>query len=553
MTAVSAQQKDKVLRQRDRFVVFAFAAADVVLEADTDGTITYAAGAARELLECDAGALIGRRFLDCLGEHDRPLIAAILDDLGGGYRCGPVVVQLATSHRGAAVLNACCLPDRPDAVYVTLSARGLPVSGGQSAASDTVLPRRNQFAELATDTLVAAKELGIDLNLTLLELDGIDSFEGSHASDLQQQLAALMRMQSVDGNNAGQIEANRFGLLHDARIDGVQIGRSLERLAASFDPKGPGLQAHPHTVPLSSESLEPEEAARALVYTINSFARSNRDGFTISTLAHGYEALLRETIERIADCRATLDDHRLKVAYQPIVDLKTRKVSYYELLSRVDGVKSTYEFITFAEQTGIIEEVDLAVCRSALEQISAGVLEGHPIAVNLSGRSLQSPVFVDALLALLRGSAAVAKWIMFEVTESAQMDDLDRVDRVIQQIRRSGHRIGLDDFGAGVNGFATLAKLTVDFIKIDGAYVSRALDSQRDRSLVKAVVHLAQNLGITTVAEMVETEEQARKMRELGVDYGQGYLFGRPEARVPQAKTPVDGGPRRIRIRTFKS
>ncbi len=106
--------------------------------------------------------------------------------------------------------------------------------------------------------------------------------------------------------------------------------------------------------------------------------------------------------------------------------------------------------------------------------------------------------------------------------------DLPRAQRIIQEFRRAGHKVCLDDFGAGAASFPYLRAFTIDFVKIDGAYVSRMLDAMRDHAILKAMVQLCSDLGTVTIAEMIETDAQAQRLAQTGVDYGQGYLFGRP-------------------------
>jgi len=205
------------------------------------------------------------------------------------------------------------------------------------------------------------------------------------------------------------------------------------------------------------------------------------------------------------------------------------------MLSCLEGGASTYEFMTFAERSGMIAEVDLHVCRAALKRVmNDRALSGISLSVNLSGASLQSDDFVDALFQLLAKASGCSRRLICEITESARIADLERVGKVIERLRRHGFRVGLDDFGAGYNSFATLNGLEVDFIKIDGTYVSKLLRSKRDLAMIRYMVQLARDLDIATVAEMIECEQQASCVFALSVEYGQGYLYGRPEAQFRQ-------------------
>jgi EAL domain-containing protein (putative c-di-GMP-specific phosphodiesterase class I) len=183
----------------------------------------------------------------------------------------------------------------------------------------------------------------------------------------------------------------------------------------------------------------------------------------------------------------------------------------------------------FAENVGLIQDFDLACCRRAIA-FMAERAETSPVnlAVNLSGLSLQSDAFVEALLELLQRHTNLAGRLLFEATESSRMHDLERVARVFNILKGRGFSLCLDDFGAGAASFQYLRALEVDYVKIDGTYTRRLLSSDRDSLLLRNLCDLCADLKIKTIAEMVELEDQVERLRRLGVTLGQGYLLGRP-------------------------
>jgi EAL domain-containing protein (putative c-di-GMP-specific phosphodiesterase class I) len=204
---------------------------------------------------------------------------------------------------------------------------------------------------------------------------------------------------------------------------------------------------------------------------------------------------------------------------------------HYELLARVED-RSPLEIIRFAEGIGMIEDFDLSVCGRAVAHLqSPAARGGAPLAVNLSGGSLQSTGFTKSLLVLLEKARVPASKLLFEITESAQIDDLGPVRDFVVELRRIGHSVCLDDFGAGAASFSYLQALPVDYVKIDGAYVGRLCESPRDRAIIKGMSSMCRDLGIHTIAEMIEHERQLDALLELGVEFGQGYLFGRAQRR----------------------
>ena len=150
---------------------------------------------------------------------------------------------------------------------------------------------------------------------------------------------------------------------------------------------------------------------------------------------------------------------------------------------------SPFQFITFAEEVGVIGEFDLAMTRKVIATVQAAHNNGDhlSVAVNLSTRSLETPAVVDALLAMLKGCGAIRKQLLFEVTESWRINDLEAVNRVLGSLRDLGHTICLDDFGAGAAAFQYLRALDVDYVKIDGVYVREAFTEPNGKAYLKSM------------------------------------------------------------------
>ena len=145
-----------------------------------------------------------------------------------------------------------------------------------------------------------------------------------------------------------------------------------------------------------------------------------------------------------------------------------------------------------------------------------------PVAVNISGRSIDSEAFIEKLRALLADNESVKGSIMFEITETARISNFDRANAAIQAVREDGFHVCLDDFGAGESAFEYLRELKVDYVKIDGKYVKDATNSEKDRAFLKAMSGLCNDLDIATIAEFIETEETVTLLKDCGAAYGQG-------------------------------
>ena len=152
------------------------------------------------------------------------------------------------------------------------------------------------------------------------------------------------------------------------------------------------------------------------------------------------------------------------------------------------------------------------------------------MAINVSGHSIGNADFIGEMHALLSGATNIAGKVMFEITESAEIKDLEGVNRTIQGFREKGFKMALDDFGAGAASFDYLNMLDVDTVKFDGPVVKRAYSTDKGRAFLASMATLCDSMGIETIAEMVEDEPLARFLAGCGVHLGQGYFFGKADA-----------------------
>jgi EAL domain-containing protein (putative c-di-GMP-specific phosphodiesterase class I) len=330
---------------------------------------------------------------------------------------------------------------------------------------------------------------------------------------------------------AADFGSGRFGVLPgDALPDLGALSKQVALLLAQHGLPGTiGARA----VSLASDGLSPVQATRALRFALSAFARGGDEALEKAGFSGGLVGFVASASERATALRATIAERRFRLAFQPIVRLDTRRAHHYEALLRPIPTPGTpygepSEFIALAETVGLSETLDWAVVETACE--AARAASGARIACNLSGLSLQSPGFRDRLCAMLEACPDLAKRLLVEITETAEIEDEPEARRTVDALRALGLPICIDDFGAGAAAFRYLRAFRVDFVKVDGIYVSNAVDSERDRGFIAAMVDLARTVGAQVVAERIETEAQAALMAELGVGFGQGYLFGRPGA-----------------------
>jgi EAL domain-containing protein (putative c-di-GMP-specific phosphodiesterase class I)/PAS domain-containing protein len=537
----------------NRFVSFAFASADLLIEVNTAGTITFAMGAATGLTEVADRELVGRHWSTIVHPDDQAYIGALIGSLGIGSRCGPVMVRLAIAGPEGSprpgVFSACRLPGDEDRVACTLSRATASVAANAAVRRrdpETQLLEKDSFGDVVADVAAAAAGLAQPVALTLLDIPGLAELQQRLPADTMSELirgvGAVLRTASIDGNAAGRVADTRFGVLHQ---DGAaNLPAQIVDLTRRMDPTGEGVAVGRTDVDLGFDRLAPEEAMKAIRYVVNSFAEKPRDAPMPATLTSAFEHMVHATVDRMSRFSETVRQDDFAVAYQPIVDLASREIRHFEVLARFKDGESPFEAIRFAEQVGIIERFDLGVCLRAIKQLEAPVCDPRlALAVNISGKSIENALFVKCLTDLIDKHRGLSGRLILEITESSELHDLVQVDRIVQQMRRRGCVVCLDDFGAGAASFHYLNALPADFVKIDGRYVRNATANRRDRAFLKAIAKLCRELGTTTIAEMIETEEQAAAMADLGIGYGQGYLFGRPSPDLPGRAAAVSPPP----------
>lgn len=232
---------------------------------------------------------------------------------------------------------------------------------------------------------------------------------------------------------------------------------------------------------------------------------------------------------------AALAHNRFIFHYQPIMDIRTRTVSHYEVLIRMQDDDGTIHypdsFIQIAEQTGLIHDIDHHVLQQSIEKQAQLDKQGADISlsINLSGHAADDHLLVPLIKRLLKESQANPEHLIFELTETAAVADIKHAKHMMTQLKMLGCRFSLDDFGTGFASFHYLRELPVDIVKIDGSFIRDLAHNPDDQLFVKALVDVARGMGKKTIAEFVENAEILALLHAFGVDYAQGYYIGRPE------------------------
>jgi len=241
--------------------------------------------------------------------------------------------------------------------------------------------------------------------------------------------------------------------------------------------------------------------------------------------------------------RDALKDNRLFLVFQPVVNLYNGDISHYEVLLRMQGHSGETihpgEFIPIAERMGLIHSIDLWVVEKAIDFLANLPPEQSHIslAINLSSVAFQDDNLLPAIKQKLEMTWVNANRITFEITETAAIDNFQKTREMVVKVRALGCHFALDDFGSGFCSFNYLKRFPVDFIKIDGQFIQNLLYDETDQVLVKSMCEIARKLGKKTIAEYIETPQLISFLKEMGIDYGQGYLLGGPKTHLLQERS----------------
>jgi EAL domain-containing protein (putative c-di-GMP-specific phosphodiesterase class I) len=244
-----------------------------------------------------------------------------------------------------------------------------------------------------------------------------------------------------------------------------------------------------------------------------------------------------ERLEIENDLRRAIENDEFRVYYQVIGSLDTHQVAGFEALVRWQhperGIVSPGKFIPIAEETGLIIPIDRWVLREASRQMHEWQTKfpsyrSMTISVNLSSKHIPQPDLVEYIEETLRETGLNGDTLKLEITESALLENNDYTINVFNQLQELGIQIQIDDFGIGYSSLSYLSNFPIDALKIDRSFVSTLPDESNNLQILQAIVNLSQRLGVGVIAEGVETVDQLVQLKQLGCEYGQGYLLSMP-------------------------
>jgi diguanylate cyclase (GGDEF)-like protein len=408
----------------------------------------------------------------------------------------------------------------------------------------TSLPNREQLHDLVHAAIVQSKRSKKKVALMLMDLNRfkeINDTLGHHTGDrVLQQLASRLRKVLRESETVARLGGDEFAILLPEVTDKGQVAavaqRILKALEEPFVAAGValdvdasiGIALYPDHGDRVAKLLRAADVAMYL-------GKESLSGYTFFT--HGEDpGDGGKRLALIGELRGALDNGQLVLYYQPKIDLATGTVKGVEALVRWEhprgGLLAPDEFIPLLEQSSLLRRFTLYIVEIALRDCSAWRRAGFDVtvAVNLSMRNLIDSNLPTDLRRLVHKSPNLkSDSLELEITESMIMSDPERIFRVCTSLREFGFQLTVDDFGTGYSSLAYLQRLPVSSLKIDKSFIgSMGRDDADSETIVRSTLHLAHNLGLTVVAEGVETPEVYDTLTTLGCDYAQGYLVSRP-------------------------
>jgi diguanylate cyclase (GGDEF)-like protein/PAS domain S-box-containing protein len=408
---------------------------------------------------------------------------------------------------------------------------------------DTGLPNRMRFTEQLEEMLRRTKKKKEALAVLVIDIDRfkiINDSLGHYAGDLiLKELAARIQAYLPKGAFLGRFSGDKFTLLLTKGVNVEQTARMARELQTAIS-KPLYYQNQEFTVTASigissfpADGLDEHILLKNADIAMNRSKNQGGNKITFFSTGMNDQAMIRLELESYL--RKALMKDEFYLCYQPLMDLKSGKITCTEALIRWKhphlGLVSPSHFIPLAEETGLIEDIGEWVLKTACVQTKEWQLKGYKtlgISVNVSAYQFQQHAFVGQVIKALQISKLEPGYLTLELTESAMLKDIAYSISVMTALQELGVKVSIDDFGTGYSSLSYLRNLPIDTLKIDQSFINNLHDDPSDMAIVKAIITMGQGLAVKIVAEGVETREQIDILKELDCHYAQGYYIQKP-------------------------
>lgn len=527
-------EKGSLKEQRDRFLAFSFASADLFVEVSGEGRVIFAAGAAKGVTGLDEKSLIGKKWLELLSVYEQARMINVSERAKPGKRCGPMLVNMSeTMGARKAILTVIRMPGS-DKLYLAFGLSSAIMARIAHAIGDHVgldLLGRGDFEEAACGALNRARLSGQEVSLTFFDFaptaQDRKRVGESGWKKMRESIAEFLIAECVDGYAACEMMDGRYAFLHDKKITTESLKEKFVNLTKQTDPSGLGVAVKVKTLLADLKVLKEKQTPQAVKYALDEF-HAKGGGMSLASLNGGFDSFVASNVDKLKEFQGWIERSSFNLHFQPVVDLQTNQAKYFEILCRFEQ-GSTMTWIKFAEDMGLASAFDDAMCDRAINHIKfkAGGTWTR-FSINVSWLSVENPLFVEKLLEKLGKEQTLTERLMFEVTNSSRISDMDAAAKFISGLQKLGYKVALDDFTDGQQASEILHRLKPDVVKIDGKYMRNLQSSGREAAVVKNLAETCEKMNIEFVAKWIEDRGQSVVLQEIGVRAAQGYYFGKP-------------------------
>jgi diguanylate cyclase (GGDEF)-like protein/PAS domain S-box-containing protein len=527
---------------------------DVIVITDMQGRLRFVSPSAERTFSMHPDVLVGSSLFKLCSEGDRDRLSAFLGEVTATYgkAVGPLEITVGSgSRRYTLECVGSNLLDDPAVGGLAINFRdvserkALEEQLRQLAFHDplTLLANRSLFRNRVQHSLALAQRTRQQVAVLFLDLDNFKNINDSLGHDagdrLLQTAAQRLVMCTRSADTVARLGGDEFAIL----LEGIGDSTDVERIAGVI------IDAFKQPLPLDGNNIfvtasigvafsqdddDTEQLLRNADIAMYSAKATGKSRFVV--FQPQMQEQLRERLRLAEDIDRALERNEFFLEFQPVIDLKTRELLGVEALVRwhhpVQGLVMPGQFIPAAEESGQIVELGrwvlLDACKSMRgwrDSIASG--SGLRVAVNISGRHLLHADLVADVRHALEVSGLEPDNLVIELTESTIMHNTEANLERFRELKAIGVRLAIDDFGTGYSSLSYLHRFPIDILKIDRSFVSRLTESGDGPELARAVVMLGATLGLETIAEGIEQEDQVAELLELGCVAGQGFLFAK--------------------------
>lgn len=551
-------QKSAQMMNLGRFAALAFCRADILLQVSTNLAVKFCTGPAQTVFGKKDHELIGTNFLDLIHPDDQATVQEMFGFGTKDARIEDLMVRAQTSMKvePEIAISGYRVPDFDNDFFLAIKVapkQTIPI-GRKPEDRDTEsgVLSNDAFMDAATQRMKSYEAAGGKPKVSMINIGDLSEagIEAGSAkeNEVLKAIGQALSTESLGGDTAGRIDDENFSVVHGDGVDATALSEKISSAMVAAAPETKSLLPKIATMDGASNGMDDKQMAKAMLYSLQEFTKNDGE-MPSGDLSTMLEERLAENVLAVEKFRNICADGSFDLVYMPVARLSDGTFHHYEALTRFreNAGESPFQLITLAEEVGIISEFDLAVAQRALETIDAALENGPciPVAINVSGHSISDPEFCQKLLDLLTTRIGVEEHISLEITESAEINDLEGVNNAIQKFRRIGFKVALDDFGAGAASFDYLNSFDVDTVKFDGPVVKRAVATRKGKAFLASMATLCHEIEVETIAEMVEDQALADFLKVCGIELGQGWYFGKPMS-TEDAFPGINMGPKGV-------